>query len=39
MVERTAVFFAGRHLLYAEHCYFAAICFGDLLFVFGQVGS
>ncbi|ELD5832840.1 TPA: RidA family protein [Escherichia coli] len=39
MVERTAVFPAGRHSLYAEHHYSAAIRSGDLLFVSGQVGS
>lgn len=39
MVERTAVFPAGRHSLYAEHRYSAAIRSGDLLFVSGQVGS
>ena len=39
MVERTAVFLAGRHSLYAEHRYSAAIRSGDLLFVSGQVGS
>lgn len=39
MVERTAVFPARRHSLYAEHRYSAAIRSGDLLFVSGQVGS
>ena len=39
MVERTAVFLAGRHSLYAEHRYSAAIRSGDLPFVSGQVGS
>ena len=39
MVERTAVFPAGQHSLYAEHRYSAAIRSGDLLFVSGQVGS
>ena len=39
MVERTAVFPTGRHSLYAEHRYSAAIRSGDLLFVSGQVGS
>lgn len=39
MVERTAVFPAYRHSLYAEHRYSAAIRSGDLLFVSGQVGS
>ncbi|MCW7353322.1 Rid family hydrolase [Escherichia coli] len=39
MVERTAVFPAGRHSLYAEHRYSAAIRSGDLPFVSGQVGS
>ncbi|EGU0781523.1 RidA family protein [Escherichia coli] len=39
MVERTAVFPASRHSLYAEHRYSAAIRSGDLLFVSGQVGS
>lgn len=32
MVERTAVFPAGRHSLYAEHRYSAAIRSCDLLF-------
>ena len=39
MVERTAVFPASRHSLYAEHRYSAAIRSGDLLFVSGRVGS
>ena len=39
MVERTAVFPAGRHSLYAELRDSAAIRSGDLLFVSGQVGS
>jgi enamine deaminase RidA (YjgF/YER057c/UK114 family) len=36
---RDAVFPEGRHALYAQHGYSAAIRSGDLLFVSGQVGS
>ncbi|WP_299171619.1 RidA family protein [uncultured Brevundimonas sp.] len=36
---RDAVFPAGRHDLYEQHGYSAAIRSGDLLFVSGQVGS
>jgi enamine deaminase RidA (YjgF/YER057c/UK114 family) len=39
MTPRDAVFPAGRHQLYADHAYSAAIRSGDLLFVSGQVGS
>lgn len=39
MSNRKAVFPAGRHALYEEHRYSAAIQSGDLLFVSGQVGS
>ncbi len=39
MNARQAVFPTGRHALYAEHGYSAAIRSGDLLFVSGQVGS
>lgn len=39
MAQRDAVFPAGRHDLYANHTYSAAIRSGDLLFVSGQVGS
>ena len=39
MVQREAIFPAGRHALYEEHSYSAAIRSGDLLFVSGQVGS
>lgn len=39
MTKREAIFPAGRHTLYAEHRYSAAIRSGDLLFVSGQVGS
>ncbi|MCF3642015.1 RidA family protein [Rhizobium sp. TRM95111] len=39
MTQRDAVFPAGRHALYEEHGYSAAIRSGDLLFVSGQVGS
>lgn len=34
-----AIFPAGRHALYEEHGYSAAIKSGDLVFVSGQVGS
>lgn len=39
MTQREAIFPAGRHALYEEHEYSAAIKSGDLLFVSGQVGS
>ncbi|MBP2167965.1 enamine deaminase RidA (YjgF/YER057c/UK114 family) [Erwinia toletana] len=39
MTQRDAVFPAGRHALYEQHGYSAAIRSGDLLFVSGQVGS
>ncbi|WFU11435.1 RidA family protein (plasmid) [Rhizobium sp. CB3090] len=39
MTKREAIFPAGRHALYEEHGYSAAIRSGDLLFVSGQVGS
>ncbi|WP_049735814.1 RidA family protein [Rhizobium ecuadorense] len=39
MTQREAIFPAGRHALYEEHGYSAAIRSGDLLFVSGQVGS
>lgn len=39
MSQRTPIFPAGRHALYAEHGYSAAIQSKDLLFVSGQVGS
>lgn len=39
MPQRQAIFPAGRHALYDEHGYSAAIKSGDLLFVSGQVGS
>lgn len=39
MTERKAIFPAGRHALYEEHGYSAAIRSGDLLFVSGQVGT
>lgn len=39
MPQRDAVFPAGRHALYENHAYSAAIRSGDLLFVSGQVGS
>lgn len=39
MHPREPVFPANRHALYEEHGYSAAIRFGDLLFVSGQVGS
>jgi len=38
-LSRHAVFPEGRHALYAQHGYSAAIRSGDLLFVSGQVGS
>lgn len=39
MSQRKAVFPAGRHSLYEQHGYSAAIQSKDLLFVSGQVGS
>lgn len=39
MNQREAIFPAGRHALYEQHRYSAAIRSGDLLFVSGQVGS
>ena len=39
MAKRDAVFPAGRHELYHNQTYSAAIRSGDLLFVSGQVGS
>ena len=39
MTQREAIFPAGRHALYEQHGYSAAIKSGDLLFVSGQVGS
>lgn len=39
MSTREAIFPAGRHALYEQHRYSAAIRSGDLLFVSGQVGS
>lgn len=39
MSKRDAIFPAGRHALYDQHRYSAAIRSGDLLFVSGQVGS
>lgn len=39
MTQREAIFPANRHSLYDRHRYSAAIRFGDLLFVSGQVGS
>lgn len=39
MTKREAIFPAGRHALYENHRYSAAIKSGDLLFVSGQVGS
>lgn len=39
MSSREAIFPAGRHALYEQHRYSAAIRSGDLLFVSGQVGS
>ena len=38
-MPRDAIFPAGRHALYDNHGYSAAIRAGDLLFVSGQVGS
>ncbi len=39
MTHRETVFPEGRHALYENHRYSAAIKSGDLLFVSGQVGS
>lgn len=39
MSQRKAIFPAGRHALYEQHGYSAAIESKDLLFVSGQVGS
>lgn len=39
MTQREAIFPEGRHALYEQHRYSAAIRSGDLLFVSGQVGS
>lgn len=39
MTTRETVFPQGRHALYENHRYSAAIKSGDLLFVSGQVGS
>jgi enamine deaminase RidA (YjgF/YER057c/UK114 family) len=39
MPKREAIFPQGRHALYEQHGYSAAIRSGDLLFVSGQVGS
>ncbi len=39
MTQREAIFPHGRHALYEQHGYSAAIRSGDLLFVSGQVGS
>lgn len=39
MTKRQAVFPEGRHALYEEHGYSAAVRSGELLFVSGQVGS
>lgn len=39
MTERQVIFPEGRHALYENHRYSAAIKSGDLLFVSGQVGS
>ncbi len=38
-MPREAIFPLGRHALYEQHGYSAAIRSGDLLFVSGQVGS
>lgn len=38
-MPRKAIFPQGRHTLYEQHGYSAAIRSGDLLFVSGQVGS
>lgn len=39
MPPRETIFPQGRHALYEQHGYSAAIRSGDLLFVSGQVGS
>jgi enamine deaminase RidA (YjgF/YER057c/UK114 family) len=39
MPQREAIIPQGRHALYEQHGYSAAIRSGDLLFVSGQVGS
>lgn len=39
MNKSEAIFPAGRHSLYQQHRYSAAMRSGDLLFVSGQVGS
>lgn len=39
MTKREAIFPEGRHALYEEHGYSAAVRSGELLFVSGQVGS
>ncbi|MDP9836801.1 enamine deaminase RidA (YjgF/YER057c/UK114 family) [Neorhizobium huautlense] len=39
MTKRQAIFPEGRHALYEEHGYSAAVRSGELLFVSGQVGS
>lgn len=39
MAQREAMFPANRHALYEAHGYSAAVRWGDLLFVSGQVGS
>lgn len=39
MTTRAAIFPEGRHALYDQHRYSAAIRSGDLLFVSGQVGG
>lgn len=39
MTTREPIFPAGRHALYEQHRYSAAIRSGDLVFVSGQVGS
>ncbi|MGI2031787.1 RidA family protein [Rhizobium panacihumi] len=39
MSKREAIFPEGRHALYEEHGYSAAVRSGELLFVSGQVGS
>ena len=39
MTKREAIFPEGRHALYEEHGYSAAVRSGEMLFVSGQVGS
>ena len=39
MTQPEPIFPAGRHALYEEHGYSAAMRSGDMLFVSGQVGS